>query len=151
MCVHIFLHICICTYMDIWTRAQSWSWRCWSGSYWCWYICTHIHMCIYMYTCIYVYIYICICIYTWTHEQWWAWRCWWGSYWCWPKNSTHTLFGKQFAPRPFMRMGVFRYVTWNTNSIFQMNIHLVDWNLPQILWNFIHVFFGNYLLWHLSP
>jgi len=150
-CVYIYFYIYV--YLHIWIYEHVHS--CDLGAagrvhigadayvhiYTCTYICTHVYM--------YIYI-ICICIYTWTHEQWWAWRCWWVSYWCWPKNSTHTLSGKQFAPRPFMKMGVFRCFTWNTNSIFQMNIHLVDWNLPGKSWNFIHILFGNDLLWHLS-
>ena len=185
MCLHIFLHICIFTYMDIWTRAQLWSWRCWSGSYWCWCICTHIHMYIYMYACIYVYIYyLYMYIYMNTRavvslallvgfvlvlaEKFHTYTLWeticseafhedgrlqvfhmkyqfnipneYSSCrlkftWKIVEFHTYTLW-KRFALTPFIRMAFFRRFTWNTKSIFQMNIHFVAWNFhPKIVCN----------------
>jgi len=55
---------------------------------------------------------------------------------------TYTLW-KRFALTPFIRMAIFRRFTWNTNSIFQMNIHFVAWNFhPKIVCN-IQILFGK--------
>ena len=58
----------------------------------------------------------------------------------------HTcILWKLFALTPFsIRMAIFRWFTWNTKSIFQINIHFVAWNFHQkIVWNFIQILFGK--------